>query len=68
MIESIIFFLIYVLIVAAVIYLVVWVIRDVAGVPIPAKIIQIVWVIFALIVLLLLIRMVLPGVDLHMRR
>jgi hypothetical protein len=65
MIESIIWFLIYVLIIAGLLYLVFWVITTVAGVPIPAKIIQIVWVIFALIVVLLLIKMFIPYLGSH---
>jgi len=65
MIESIIWFLIYILIVSGLLYLVFWVITTVAGIPLPAKIIQIVWVIFALIVILLLIRMFLPYLGGH---
>jgi hypothetical protein len=60
MLESIIMFLIYVCIVAIVIYLVIWVLRDVLGLPLPGKVIQILWVIFALIVILFLVRLILP--------
>ncbi len=60
MLESIIMFLIYVCVVAIVIYLVIWVLRDVLGLPLPAKVIQILWVIFALIVILFLVRLILP--------
>ena len=60
MLESIIMFLIYVCIVAIVIYLVIWVLTTVVGVPIPGKVIQILWVIFALICILFLVRLLLP--------
>lgn len=62
MLESIITFLIYICVVAIVIYLVIWVLRDVLGLPIPAKVIQILWVILALFALLFLIRLF-PGVT-----
>jgi hypothetical protein len=60
MIEGIIYALIYICLVALVIYLVIWVLTTVIGVPIPAKVIQILWVIFALICILILVRLVLP--------
>lgn len=60
MIESVIFFLIYICVIALVIYLVVYVLRDVLGVPIPPKVIQILWVIVALVAILFLVRLVLP--------
>lgn len=61
MLESVIMFLIYICVVAIVIYVVIWVLRDVLGLPLPAKVIQILWVIFALIVLLFLVRLLLGG-------
>jgi len=61
MIESVIMFLIYVCLLAIVIYGVIYVLRDVIGLPIPAKIIQILWVIVALVVLLWLVQLVLGG-------
>lgn len=63
MLESVITFLIYICVVALVIYLVIWVLRDVIGLPLPPKVIQILWVIFALIVLLFLVRLLLPGLS-----
>lgn len=60
MLESVITFLIYICVVALVIYLV---LRDVIGLPLPPKVIQILWVIFALIVLLFLVRLLLPGLS-----
>ena len=61
MIASVIMFLIYVCILALIIYLIIWVLRDVLGVPIPAKVIQILWIIVALICILWLVQMVLGG-------
>ena len=61
MLASVITFLIYLCIFALVIYLVIWVVRDVLGVPIPPKVIQILWVIVALIVILWLVQIVLGG-------
>jgi hypothetical protein len=60
MLESVILFLIYICVVAIVIYLVIWVLRDILGLPLPAKVIQILWVIFALIAILFLVRLLLP--------
>jgi hypothetical protein len=60
MLESVIMFLITVCVIAIVVYLVIWVLRDVLGLPLPAKVIQILWVIFALIVILFLVRLILP--------
>ena len=61
MIASVITFLIYICVLALVIYLIIWVLRDILGVPIPAKVIQILWVIVALIAILMLVQMVLGG-------
>ena len=61
MLVSVITFLIYVCVLAIVIYLVLWVLRDVVGLPIPAKVVQLLWVIVALIVILWLVQMVLGG-------
>lgn len=61
MLASVITFLIYVCVLALVIYLILWVLRDVLGLPIPEKVIQILWVIVALIVILWLVQMVLGG-------
>jgi hypothetical protein len=61
MLVSVITFLIYICIIAIVIYAVIWVLRDVIGLPIPAKIIQLIWVVVALIVILWLVQMLLGG-------
>jgi hypothetical protein len=60
MLESVIMFLITVCVIAIVVYLVIWVLRDVLGLPLPGKVIQILWVVFALIVILFLVRLILP--------
>lgn len=60
MLESIIMFLIYLCVVAIVIYLVLWVLQTVLGLPLPGKVVQIMWVVFALIAILFLVRLLLP--------
>jgi hypothetical protein len=66
MLASVITFLIYVCLLAIVIYLVIWVLRDIVGLPIPAKVIQLLWVIVALIVILWLVQIVLGGGGFHL--
>jgi hypothetical protein len=61
MLTSVITFLIWICVLAIVIYLVIYVLRDVIGLPIPAKVIQLLWVIVALIAILWLVQMVLGG-------
>jgi hypothetical protein len=61
MLTSVITFLIYICVLAIVIYLVIYVLRDVVGLPIPAKVIQLIWVIVALIAILWLVQMVVSG-------
>ena len=61
MLASVITFLIYICLLAIVIYLVIWVLRDIVGLPIPERVIQILWVIVALIAVLWLVQMVLGG-------
>lgn len=69
MLASVITFLIYICILAICIYLIIWVVTEVIGLPIPVKVIQLLWVIVALIAILWLIQMVLPGVGgLHFLR
>jgi len=65
MLASVITFLIYVCVLALVVYLIIWVLRDVVGLPIPEKVIQILWVIVALVVILWLVQMVLGGGGFH---
>ena len=66
MIEAVIYFLIAVCVIALVVYLVIYVLRDVVGLPIPPKVLQILWVIFALLVILWLVQLVLGAGGLHM--
>lgn len=61
MLASVITFLIYLCLLAIVIYLIVWVVRDVIGLPIPDKVIQLLWVIVALIAILMIVNMVMAG-------
>lgn len=65
MIEAVLTLLIYICILALVVYVVLWVLGTI-GVPLPAQIVKIIWVIFALIVLLLLARMLLGGGGFHL--
>jgi hypothetical protein len=68
MLESVVMFLISCCVAALVIYLVIWVLGDVIGLALPPKVIQILWVIFALIVILMLVQLLLPhigGLRLH---
>lgn len=65
MIETLITLLIYICILVAVVYLVLWVIASI-GVPLPGQVIKIIWIIVALLVILWLVRS-LPGLGLHLR-
>lgn len=49
MIASVITFLIYICIFALIVYLILWILRDIVGLPIPEKVVQILWVIVALV-------------------
>ena len=60
MIEAVIMLLIYVCILALVLFLVVWVLGQI-GVSLPPQVIKILWVIVALVVLLLFVRLLLGG-------
>ena len=66
MLTAVITFLIYICILTIVIYLVIWVLRDVVGLPIPERVIQLLWVIVALIAILMLVQMVLGGGGFHL--
>jgi cytochrome c biogenesis factor len=68
MLASVISFLIYVCLLAIVVYLIIWVLRDIVGLPIPAKVIQLIWVIVALIAILFLVEMVTGGSGFHLPR
>lgn len=62
MFESIIMLLIYICLVVGVAFLVIWVLGQI-GVPLPAQVIKIFWVIVALIIVLLLWRMIGPAIS-----
>ena len=55
MVETVIYLLLQIAIIALVVYLIIWVIETL-GLPIPPRVVQIIWVIVVLIVLLLLWR------------
>ncbi len=57
MVESLILLLIYICLVVAACWLVIWVLGQI-GVPLPAQVIKIFWVIVGLICLLLMWRMI----------
>src|SRR5262245_19159002 len=60
MITTIITLLIYICVLALVVYLVIWVL-EVVGIALPQKVIQILWVIVALIALLFIVQALLGG-------
>lgn len=68
MISSVIMMLIWICLLALAVYLILWVLTDVVGIPIPAKVIQILWVIVALIVILWLVQLVTGGAGFHLPR
>lgn len=55
MVESVITLLIYICVIVAVCWLVIWVLGQI-GVPLPAQVIKIFWVIVALLIILLVWR------------
>jgi len=67
MITAIITALIYIVLLAIVVYIIIWVI-GVIGLAIPPKIIQLIWVVFALVVLLILVQLFLGGGIPHLGR
>lgn len=60
MLASVIYFLISLCILAIVVYIILWVLETV-GVPIPPKVIQLLWVIVALVAILWLVQLVTGG-------
>jgi hypothetical protein len=64
MIEAVITALIYIVLLAVAIYLVLWVIEAVASVSVPPKVVQLIWVAFVLIAILILVRLLLPRLGL----
>jgi hypothetical protein len=64
MVETVISLLITVLVIALVVYLIIWVL-GIVGIVLPPKVIQILWVIFALLVILFLYRALVGAGGLH---
>jgi hypothetical protein len=64
MIEAIISALIYIVLIAVAVYLVFWVLEAIAGVAVPPKVQQLIWVVVVLIAILLLVRILLPRLAL----
>lgn len=60
MLASVITFLIYLCLLAIVVYVIIWVL-GIIGVPLPEKVIQLLWVIVGLIAILWLVQIVLGG-------
>jgi len=63
MLEAVVMGLIYIAIVVLVVYVALWVLEQL-GLPLPAQVIKIIWVIVALVALLVILRLVLPGIGL----
>lgn len=51
-IEGIIAVLIYAAVLAIVIYIVIWALQTIAGIALPERVIQLIWVIFVLLIVL----------------
>jgi len=64
MIEAIITALIYIVLLAVAVYLIFWVLEAIAGVSVPAKVQQLIWIVVVLIAILLLVRILLPRLAL----
>jgi bacteriorhodopsin len=60
MLETVITLLIYLCVLALVVYLIIWVLGEI-GLALPPQVIKILWVIVALVAILLIVRALLPG-------
>lgn len=65
MLETVITLLIYICILALVVYLVLWVLESI-GIALPPMVVKIIWIIVVLFVILLLFK-ALPGMGLNLR-
>jgi len=63
MIEAVLIALIYIVVAAIVVWLVLYVFATVIGWQIPAKVVQAIWVVFALLAILWILRAILPGLG-----
>lgn len=66
MIEAVIHLLIYICVMALVVYLVLWVLEAV-GVTLPPMVVKIVWIIATLVILLLFLQIILPATGIRIR-
>ena len=57
--------LIIIAVVALLVWLIIWVLGQI-GVPLPAQVVKIIWVIFALIVVLILLKALLPAAGIRL--
>jgi hypothetical protein len=64
MATALITLLIYLCVLALVVYLVLWVLGEI-GIPLPAQVVKIIWVIVALVAILMIVN-ALPGLGVHM--
>lgn len=65
LIEAVIQLLIYIAVLALVVYLILWVL-SLIGVPLPDQVVKIIWVIVALIAILLILRVLLPAAGIKL--
>jgi len=65
MITAVITLLIYLCILAIVVYLIIWVL-GIIGLPIPQKVIQLIWVIAALIAILMIVQFLTGAGGVHL--
>ena len=61
MIEGVLVFLIQLAILCLLVYIVLFVLQAL-GIPLPGRVVQIIWIIVALVALLMLLRFVVPGI------
>lgn len=65
MLESVVMMLIYLCLLAIAVYLIIWVL-GIIGVVIPDPIMKLLWVIVVLLAVLMIVRVMLPGMGLRM--
>ena len=64
MFEQIIILSLYACVLAIIVLFVIWIIEQISGIPIPPKIIQLTWVIVALIIILMVYKTIGPSIHL----
>jgi hypothetical protein len=64
MVESVILLLVYLCLLALCVWLVLWVLESIIGISLPPKVVQILWVIVALVAILLIYRALAPHLHL----